>query len=324
YSYERLLNSVDVANQQELVTAENIILQAANAYFNILRAKANMEAVEASLNASIRRYEYAEANYELSGGSSLEMLSAKVDLNQDSTLYLNAEASYLESIYTLNQLMGVEVNSTYSFKEIRDKRRDLMLNPLLDDAFAQNSQLQNNRILEEQSILNYRIAKSAYLPRLNLNSSYSYSSSNTEGSFLVLNQSNGLSSSLVLSIPIFTGGVNNSNLESAEINKLSATERSLEIKSQLERDVRSAYTNYLNALKIKDMEQRNISSAEQNFNYTKELYEQGLASSVLFREAQINLLLARNSLANARYNAVLAELELLRLSGNLIPALNGE
>jgi outer membrane protein TolC len=110
------------------------------------------------------------------------------------------------------------------------------------------------------------------------------------------------------------------NVQIEKINLENAKLQTAELESTLERDVRSAYVSYTNAIRIRELEKGNIGTAEKNFEYAEALFQQGSINSVQFREAQINLLLAINSYVNSRFNAKLAELELLRLSGNLLKA----
>ena len=63
---------------------------------------------------------------------------------------------------------------------------------------------------------------------------------------------------------------------------------------------------------------KNILLNKENLEYAKKYFVAGILSSNEYRRAQINLLLVKNNLNNARYNLVLSEMEVLRLTGNLI------
>ena len=59
-------------------------------------------------------------------------------------------------------------------------------------------------------------------------------------------------------------------------------------------------------------------TSENNFERTKEQFKIGQVNSIEFRQAQLNLLNAELSRNQAKYDAKLAELQLLQLSGELL------
>ena len=73
-----------------------------------------------------------------------------------------------------------------------------------------------------------------------------------------------------------------------------------------------------NALFVLEVQQKNLQTNLDNFNRSRERYELGQISSVDFRVAQLNLLNAVLDRSQAKYNAKLAELLLLQVSGELL------
>ena len=66
------------------------------------------------------------------------------------------------------------------------------------------------------------------------------------------------------------------------------------------------------------IQQQNVITATDNYNRSNERYKLGQITSVELRQAQINLLNAKTSKNLAKYNAKLAELQLLQLTGQLL------
>ena len=62
----------------------------------------------------------------------------------------------------------------------------------------------------------------------------------------------------------------------------------------------------------------NILTAKNNFDRTQEKFRLGQVTSIEFRQAQLNLLSAELSRNQAKYEAKLAELFVLQLSGELL------
>jgi len=86
----------------------------------------------------------------------------------------------------------------------------------------------------------------------------------------------------------------------------------------MERDLRNARQNYENALEIYELQSLQVTTAQNNFERTKALYAQGSITSVEFRQAQLNWTNALIQRSRAKYDAKLAEMTWLRLSGSLL------
>ena len=88
----------------------------------------------------------------------------------------------------------------------------------------------------------------------------------------------------------------------------------------VERNLTNAWTIYQTALFVKDAQQKNLQTAQINFDRSVDTYKLGQISSIVFRQAQLNLLNAQLALNHAKYTAKIAELVLLQFSGDLSQA----
>jgi outer membrane protein TolC len=91
-----------------------------------------------------------------------------------------------------------------------------------------------------------------------------------------------------------------------------------QIKQEVNRDIFNARGNYQTRLEILKLQTQNIFTAKNNYERSSEQYKLGQITSVELRQAQVNLLNAQTSKSLAKYNAKLAELELLQLTGQLL------
>ena len=99
--------------------------------------------------------------------------------------------------------------------------------------------------------------------------------------------------------------------------------QSLEIQEErtqntLKRDVANAYSTYRNTLFVLEAQHHNLVTSKRNFERTNEMYGQGQITSIQFRQAQLNLLNAQNSVSQAKYDAKNAELRIKQLAGVLL------
>ena len=71
-------------------------------------------------------------------------------------------------------------------------------------------------------------------------------------------------------------------------------------------------------MKIYELQSQNVATAANNFDRSNEQYKLGQISSVELRQAQVNLLNAKTNKNLAKYQAKLAELQVLQLTGQLL------
>ena len=73
-----------------------------------------------------------------------------------------------------------------------------------------------------------------------------------------------------------------------------------------------------NQLFILKAQEKNVVTAQNNFERTEERYKLGQITSIEFRTAQINLINSKTALNNAKFDAKIIELNLLQLSGDIL------
>ncbi|MDX1471509.1 MAG: TolC family protein, partial [Flavobacteriaceae bacterium] len=116
----------------------------------------------------------------------------------------------------------------------------------------------------------------------------------------------------------FDGGTSITNIKNAKINLETQELAKEQLIASIERDFDNAWDDYINRLTIYEVESENIKTARANFERTEERFKLGQATSIEFRQAQLNLLNAELLINRAKYAAKLSELRVLQLSGDLL------
>jgi len=170
------------------------------------------------------------------------------------------------------------------------------------------------------------VSKSGYLPIIGLNGSYGWNrNQNAPSAFLsgtIFPGTNASATSLSLGANLtwnlFDGGGTTVRVKNAKI----AYENQELLKDQVElevhRDIRNALAIYENRLNIYNIQEQNVVTNQNNFERSREQFQLGRITSIEFRQAQINLLNAQTNKNLAKYDAKLAELQLLQLTGQLL------
>jgi outer membrane protein TolC len=177
-------------------------------------------------------------------------------------------------------------------------------------------QAEQNILISEFSL---KASKSGYLPSIGLNGSYGWNqNNNNQAAFVAVSTVTGISGTVNLTWNLFDGG----NTVTRVRNSKLALENQRILKDQLqlniERDFNNAWTDYQNKLNIFNIQESNIKTARNNFERTEEKFRLGQVTSIEFRQAQQNLLAAELTRNQAKYDAKLAEVLVLQLSGELL------
>ena len=192
------------------------------------------------------------------------------------------------------------------------------------DSLFQQAKRRNVALLQTEkniaiSKLDINSGQSAYLPTIGLTGSYGWNKNNNNAaSFLTTSTNTGLSGGVNLSWNLFDGGATINRVRNAKINLETQQLQKENILLSIERDFNNAWDDYMNKLDIYNIQDKNIVTAQNNFDRTQEKFKIGQVNSIEFRQAQINLLNAELSRSQAKYDAKLAELTLLQISGELL------
>ena len=117
---------------------------------------------------------------------------------------------------------------------------------------------------------------------------------------------------------LFDGGSSITQIKNAKIVLDNQETIKEQIEQEVLRDVQNAKENYLNRLQVFSLQEQNVMTNQNNFERSNEQFQLGSITSIEFRQAQINLLNAQTNKNLAKYDAKLAELQLLQLAGQLL------
>lgn len=318
YNYDILKASKSQTEIQTRLNIENTLLQVIAAYYEMARLQNQMKIGKEALAISKERYRRAKTYNEFGGSSKIEFLSAEVDLNTDSSAFLNAELAWVNSRRNLNFLMGVENDLMYKVEEDVTLNKDLQIENLFDKAKQNNAGVMNaeyNILISEKQL---KTTKSTLLPTIAANASYGYSGSNNEVGIVLSNQNTGFNAGLSLTYPLFRGGTQSTQRQNAQIQLENATLQKELAEKQLVRDLNNAFSTYQNAIHVVELNEKNLGTSKLNFNRTKELYDLGKVTNTQFREAQLNFARTKSTLVNSSFQVKLAEADLIRISGSLL------
>jgi outer membrane protein len=317
-TYYNLMTNSKLNQVQAQVVAENLVLDIVNRYLDIQQSQLNLEAAQQNMVISadrLRRVTIANKN---GTKSKLDVLSAQVDLNNDSLSLFALVTTIEKQKATLNTLMGRPPSAAFSIPNTIDVPADLNVAETRAKALENNATLLLAQLSQDLANGQVEIAKGNRLPTLSLTGSYGYINAQN-GAGIVLSQTNlGFSSGLTFSMPIFNGNQLNTAIKNANLSEQNSALEIAKAKLNIENQLRAAELDSKLITRSLLIEQTNVELAEMALSRAKESYANGQISYNDIRLAQLNLLVAKNNANQAKINLVKLYYSLSRISGGLL------
>lgn len=316
-NYDRLK---ELQKQGEVTSRLAILTTIADvitAYYDVVRQQKLVIAADSAIDISVFREKIAKTKLQLGRGSKLDVLTAQVDYNTDTSNYLQQKNALQVAKVRLNQLMVRNVNLTFSVDNNIDIDQALVYSQLAELAIKQNPNVQNVFINQRVASLNLKSIKGARYPVVSLNSGYSRTNSTTPTGFNQKFAANGFTYGVTASLNLFNGFLQRQQERNAKIDIENSTLNLDKTKLDVSTQLLTAYQNYSTYLDLVKLEQRNVDIAKENLDITLAKYRLGSIAPLELREAQRNSIDALNRFIEMQYQAKLAEVTLKEISGNI-------
>ena len=315
--YEQLkeLKAFGEANLQAAIL--NTVYEVVSNYFDMVQQRQLINATQTALELSAFRLLTAQNRYQIGRASKLEVLTASVDLNTDTTNLLRQQDMYNAIRVRINELLGRDVNTTFGVVDTVVIAHDLNREDLLALANKHNPTLQSALVNQRLSELELKLVKGARYPVVGVSSAYTRARSRTELGFATQSQNNGFNYGVSASMNIFNGFLQRRNERNAELAIESAKIMVDKVDQNIQAQLLAAYQTYLMNLELVRLEANNKEIAKENLDITLEKFKLGSIAPLEFREAQRNFVDASARYTTAQYQAKLAEISLNQIAGTL-------
>ena len=321
YNYKRLQEQYQLSELQARETIENTMLQLFSVYYEVARITENENVLQQALEISTQRIKRAEYAFEYGQNTKLDILNAQVDVTNDSINILNTRQELANTMRDLNVVINQDLNEKFQVDTLVSFIPKLQL-----EEFVTQAKLNNVALLQTEKNLainayDIKVNKSGYLPTVGLNGAYGWNLNQSAASAFFPGTNNttwnfGLGASLTWNL--FDGGGTTVRVKNAKIAYENQELLKQQVELEVNRDIQNALAIYENRLNIFNIQEKNVSTNQINFERSKEQFQLGRITSIEFRQAQINLLNAQTNKNLAKYDAKLAELQLLQLTGQLL------
>jgi outer membrane protein TolC len=314
----------DLGQNGTRIVVEGTVSDISLTYYGIIQMKKLVRVAQDAVDLSMQRKRIAAAKVSLGAGSQLMLLQSTVDLNADSTRLIRQMVILAGTRADLNQLLCRDPSMPFDIYDSIQLSVPKPYDTLLAVAMRQNSMLTAARLNQDLTRLGVRQAQSDRYPQINFNAGYSYGTLNSQSGFLKYNQSYGPSYGLSLSYNLFNGFNVNRAVKNAKILMNSGEIQVEDAWLSLRTNLYKIHEEFLANLEIVRLQLANVDVARENVTIAFEKYKLGSINDIELREIQQKQIDAEYQLISSQFEAKKAEVELDRLTGELLRRMTGD
>lgn len=319
-TYKKLNELKQVGELNTQFAIENLLSDIISGYYNFVQQIELLNNLKYAVTLSKERLRIDEDRYLLGSNSKLQVLQSRVYLNADSSRLSRQFEVVRAAGIRLKELMALDNLSTPFISKDTSiyVNPDLLYEKLLEETLTKNTSLliaSKNKIISQYD---YRIISSRSYPFLSASTGYNYNF-NTYGAGGTKNQqTNGMNYGLTLGMNLFDGLNQRRNIRNSAIDIENKELKYKEVEQGVKADLITFYSAYSNYLRLITLENQNLQTASENLAIAMERYKLGDLSGIDLREVQKSLLDARESLFSVEFQAKLAEISLMLISGRIL------
>lgn len=317
-TYNKLKELSEMSQVNLKIEIENTVAEVITAYYSLVKQKQLIRATENALQLYDERVKISEKKWEIGSGSKSDYLQAKVDKNEQQSIYLNLKNSLTQMRTSLNTLLARPVDTefivtdsiTITYKPAYDELKTTVMKQNNQLMFQQKNIRVSEYVVKEANSLRY--------PTLSFNSNYNFSQSENQVGIILLNQNLGFNAGLTASWTLFNGFNTNRQVKNSRVQLMNSKLLLDQTKAVVESSLLIAYNNFKNAMELLVLEEESFKLAKENVDIALERFRLGNFTSIELKTAQKSFEDAQARLVNARYTAKADETELMRLNGMLV------
>ncbi len=295
-------------------TREEVMVDTGRAFFNTLKAERELEISEASMKRALERRKVASSRLKVGEVTRSVLLRAEADVAGAEAELITAQNRLIDRKDLLVRLIGAKGEIAVVEPSLHTPSMERG-EELIEKALKARRDYRRILIDEEIAHEEVKSAWGSFLPSLTLEGLYTNREQEPSTTFL-LNDS--VSGSLVLSYPLFEGGLRRAELKEAKSIRRGAELRRMSLMKDIELEVKAALHAVESLNAVTESFARQVAFSEENYEMVFKQFKYGLATNVDVIDADTTLVSAQSGLMNARYDLQIAMLDLKFAVGILL------
>ncbi|AYP22036.1 outer membrane channel protein TolC [Pantoea agglomerans] len=306
------------------VAQQDLILNTATAYFNVLKAIDTLSYTEAQKQSIYRELDQTTQRFNVGLVAITDVQNARAQYDSVLANEVTARNNLDNNVETLRQITGMDYMSLASLSIDRFRTdKPEPVSALLKQAESRNLSLLSARLNQDLAREQIRSAEAGHMPTLGLTASTGMSNSKYGGSRA--NQSQGSTDSITgsnqvglsFSLPLYSGGSVTSQVKQAQYSFVSASESLESAHRSAVQTVRSSFNNVNASISSINAYKQAVVSAQSSLDASEAGYQVGTRTIVDVLDATTVLYNAKQQLSDARYSYLINQLNISYALGTL-------
>ena len=299
---------------------QNLMLNTATAYFNVLRAIDALSYIEAQKQSIYRQLDQTTQRFNVGLVAITDVQNARSQYDSVLASEVSARNALDNAVETLRQVTGNYYPTLASLSIDRFRTdKPQQVKALLKEAESRNLNLLSARLSQDVAREQIRYAEAGHMPTLGLTASTGLSNNKYGGRNAVQNDSISGSNQVGLSftLPLYSGGSVTSQVKQAQYAFVSASEQLESAHRSAVQTVRSSFNNVNASISSIEAYKQAVVSAQSSLDAMEAGYQVGTRTIVDVLDATTTLYNAKQQLSDARYDYLINQLNIKSALGTL-------
>jgi outer membrane protein len=306
---------IEVARKDLNLSTETLLIQAAQAYYGMLKAQKNLDAQRRDVERLNEHRRLSELRFKVGEVTESVLLRAEAELARARAELVAGENDLAVKRRELRNLADLPEGFEIEEPPLPEVPGDSEA-ALLETAMGHRDDLRQSEVRQQISEQRVRFARGNFFPTLSVEGDYFGQNQNPRITFVV-NQS--WFAQAKIEFPIFEGGLRRAELSQAHARLNQDRLRMLSLKKQLELDVTRSFLNFQAIGRELESREDQLRFAKKNYEMISKQFTFGLATNIDLLDANQTLIEAERDLIGATYDRHLAILDLQRSAGVFLP-----
>jgi len=324
YDFGKTGNALDAArwgtrsSEHELErTVQDVVLSVKQAYYAVLAAKKLVEVAQKTIEQTESHLKQAQAFFLAGSKPRFDVTRAEVEVNNAKLGLINAKNSVRIQTIVLNNAMGIDPGQP---TEIENQLPAVPAMTTLEQAQADALKDRPEMFKAEADIeaakAQLQSEEAAYFPTLSANGSYNLASGTAEMGAFRGDIGNSWNAGVLLSVPLFQGGLTKGKVSEARANLLALEFQKAAARQSILLEVNQSYADMESAKVRIDVMESSLQKARENLETAQGRYEAGIGPYLEVTDAQLSAVNAERDHVQALYDYFLAIARLLKAMGS--------
>ena len=301
-------------------SSQQLILDTATAYFNVLSAIDSLSYTQAQKQAVYRTLDQTTQRFNVGLVAITDVQNARSNYDTVLAAEVTARNTLDNALEKLRQVTGTFYPELASLNTDRfSTQRPEAVNNLLKEAESRNLSLLSARLSQDLAREQIRSAQTGYMPTIDFNASTAVINTKNNGSRNSTPDADIGQNKVGLSfnMPLYSGGQTNSQVQQAQYNFVGASEQLESAHRNVVQTVRSAFNNVNASISSINAYKQAVVSAQSSLDAMEAGYQVGTRTIVDVLDATTTLYNAKQQLSSARYTYLINQLNIKFALGTL-------